>query len=95
MTLLGVDGVTTYSAWKKAPDGARLRPDTFERLSYVFGIYKALHLLFPDATSADGWIHRANDAPLFAGRPAIERMGSGRVVDLARVREYLDASRGW
>jgi len=95
MALLGIDATTTYSAWKKHPDTARLRPDTYERLSYVLGIYKALHILLPDASAADSWIHKPNAAPLFGGNPALTRMTSSRVADLAKVREYLDAQRGW
>lgn len=46
MTLLGFDAGTrsTYFKWKKNPDSARLSRDKLERLSYVFGIYKALQL---------------------------------------------------
>ena len=90
MALLGAESVSTYSAWKRAPDGARLRPDQIERLSYVFGIYKALQILLPRDEAADAWVHRPNEAAPFGGRPALERMTSGYVADLARVRDYLD-----
>lgn len=98
MTLLGFDASTrsTYFKWKKDPDGARLGRDKLERLSYVFGIYKALQLLLPDpAAAADGWLRRPNDAAPFGGRPALERLLSGNVADLYVVREYLDTARGW
>jgi len=95
MTLLGTDSTTTYSNWKRSPDTARLRTDTLERLSYVFGIYKALQLLLPNKEAADSWVYKPNDATLFGGKPAIERMTTGFIVDLAKVREYLDAMRGW
>jgi hypothetical protein len=57
MTLLGFDASTrsTYFKWKKDPDSARLGRDKLERLSYVFGIYKALQLLLPEPAAADGW----------------------------------------
>ena len=90
MALIGSDSVSTYSAWKRDPGRARLRPDQIERASYVFGIYRALQVLLPRDEAADAWVHRPNDAPLFGGRPALERMTSGYVADLARVREYLD-----
>lgn len=92
MALIGSDSVSTYSAWKRDPDRARLRPDQIERASYVFGIYKALQVLLPRDEAADVWVHRPNEAPLFGGRPALERMTSGYVADLARVREHLDAA---
>ena len=97
MTLLGFDASTrsTYFKWKKDPDSARLGRDKLERLSYVFGIYKALQLLLPDAAAADGWLHRPNSAAPFGGRSALERLLSGNVADLYVVREYLDTARGW
>lgn len=91
MVLLGMQSVSTYSAWKRNPDAARLRPDTIERLSYVFGIHAALHTWLADKNVADSWISQPNTDRLFGGRPAIERMTTGRVTDLARVRAYLDA----
>ena len=97
MTLLGFDekSRSTYFKWKRSPDSARPNRDKLERLSYVFGIYKDLQVLLPEPEAADGWIHRPNDAPLFGGKPALERMLSGHVADLYVVRQYLDAARGW
>ena len=97
MTLLGFDERTrsTYFKWKRAPESARLTREKLERLSYIFGIYKSLQILLPNAESADNWIHRPNDAPLFGGRSALSRMLSGNVADLYVVRQYLDAQRGW
>ncbi len=92
--LLGDPPESTFYKWKKLQDGAPGR-DVIERISYVLGIFKALQLLFPDPTRADAWLRRPNDAPPFAGRPAIERMLSGNVADLYVVRSYLDAQRGW
>jgi len=48
----------------------------------------------PVAARADGWIRKANAAPLFGGHPALERMLGGQVADLYVVRQYLDAQRG-
>ncbi len=97
MTLLGFDHRTrsTFFKWKRAPESARLSQEKLERLSYIFGIYKDLQVLLPRAEAADQWLHRPNDAPLFGGQPALERMLSGRVADLYVVRQYLDAQRGW
>ncbi len=91
MALLGLTSRTTFFRWKKTPPAA-LPPDTLERLSHVFGIYKSLQILLPDAAAAD-WIHRRNDAPLFGGRPALELMLNG-VAGLFLVRAYLDGERG-
>jgi hypothetical protein len=95
MTLLGLTSRSTYFKWKGDPEGARISRDTLERLSYIFGIYKALQTLLPDAEAADGWIHRPNTAIPFHGQPALGRMLSGNVADLYVVRRYLDAQRGW
>ena len=91
MALLGLTSRTTFFRWKKLPPAA-LPPDTLERLSHVFGIYKSLQLLLP-GQAADAWIHQPNDAPLFEGRPALDLMLAG-VAGLFLVRAYLDGERG-
>ncbi len=93
LVLLGKPGRSTYYHWIGNKDVA-LGTDTLERISYILGIYKALHILLP-AEAADGWIHRPNRDPLFGGRPAIDVMLHGQVADLLRVRDYLDTQRGW
>jgi hypothetical protein len=93
LALLGITSRSTYFKWRKEPN-PRLSRDTLERLSYLLGIYKALQLLLPDTQAADEWVRRSNDAPLFGGKSALERMLSGNVVDLYIVRQYLDAQRG-
>lgn len=92
-TLLGNPPRSTFFAWKKS-GAAPLARDTLERISYVLGIYKALQILLPEPTAADAWVRKPNTAPLFGGRPALERMLSGNVADLYVVRQYLDAWRG-
>ena len=93
-TLLGDPPESTYFKWKKQQDGALSR-DVIERISYLLGIWKDLQILFPDPAQADAWVRKPNDAALFGGRPAIDRMLSGNVADLYVVRQYLDAQRGW
>lgn len=95
MTLLGLDSRSTYFKWKKSPETAKLNPDKLERLSYIFGIYKALQVLLPQADAADQWLKRPNSALPFQGKSALERMLSGHVADLYVVRQYLDGQRGW
>ena len=91
--MLGDPPRSTFFLWKRTGDG-RLSRDTLERVSYVLGIYKALQILLPRKDAADAWIRRPNSAPLFGGKPALERMLSGNVADLYVVRQYLDAQRG-
>lgn len=97
MTLLGYDDKnrSSYFKWKRSPQSVKLSKDKLERLSYIFGIYKALQVLLPDADSADAWVRKPNQAPLFNGESALSRMLSGQVADLYVVRRYLDAERGW
>jgi hypothetical protein len=91
-TLLGV-GRTTLYQWKQGKVGA-LDRHQLERLSYLFGIYSALQILFPVGQRADAWVRKPNAAPIFGGRSALERMLGGQVGDLYVVRQYLDAQRG-
>lgn len=93
LTLLGLSSRSTYFKWRKDPH-ARLPRDTLERISYLLGIYKALQVLLPDTRAADEWVRQPNEAPVFGGGSALERMLSGNVADLYIVRQYLDAQRG-
>jgi hypothetical protein len=93
-TLLGDPPESTYFKWKKQQDGSPAR-DVIERISYLLGIWKDLQILFPDPAQADAWLRKPNNASLFGGRPALDRMLSGNVADLYVVRQYLDAQRGW
>jgi hypothetical protein len=93
MALLGVRSRSTFHLWREGKSGP-LSADTLERLSYLFGIYKALQILLPSPESADEWVRKPNAAPLFNGQSALERMLSGHVADLYEVRRYLDSQRG-
>ena len=93
MAVLGLTATSTYQKWKADSDG-RLSPDTLERISYVFGIHKALQILFPDASIADSWVKRRNSGLPFHGRSPLEHMRQGKVQNLLEVREYLDHHRG-
>ena len=60
-------------------------------IGYVAGIWKALQIVYSDATLADSWVKRPN--AFFGGQTPLERMAAGDVTDLAAVRAYLDAAR--
>lgn len=64
--------------------------DTILRISYILGIYRALQTIFPNRAQADEWVRRANNNPLFEGASALNLMSTGRIEDLARIREYLE-----
>jgi hypothetical protein len=91
--LPGSPAVALYSRWKRDREGP-VPADTLERISYVLGIYKALHLLFTEPGQANSWVRRSNAAPMFGGRSALDRMMAGHLADLSAVRQYLDAQRG-
>lgn len=59
--------------------------DTLMRISYVFGIYKALRIIFPTEDRANAWPKKPNGA--FNGASALDVMLKGRLAD---VRRYLD-----
>lgn len=93
MKLLGSPPRSTFFKWKK--EGGQLSNDTVERISHLLNIYKSLRILFTEQARADAWLKRANDAPMFAGKSAIDYlMSTGSLIDLYKVRAYLDAQRG-
>jgi hypothetical protein len=85
MTLLGLNNEKTLYNWKR---------DLLERASYILGIYKSLQILLPDQTLADHWLSMPNDNPIFNGTAPLDRILAGQVIDLALVRNFLDAERG-
>lgn len=90
ITLLGSPGRSTFFKWKKS--GGNLSNDTIERISHLLGVYKSLQILLPDPEAADAWIKKSN--AFFGNRSALDLMLDGQVVDIYKVREYLDAQRG-
>lgn len=90
--LLGSPGRTTFFDWKKKKAG-NLSRDTLDRISYVLGIYKALHILFSERSARD-WLRNPNQAPLFGGKSPLDYLLTGQLVALADVRRYLDWARG-
>ncbi len=91
--LLGQPPQRTYTRWK-TNQASKLSYDTTRRLSYLMGIHKALRHLFSNPEQGYAWIRKPNGA--FNGRSALQRMLGGDIVDLATVRNYLDAEReGW
>ncbi len=96
MILLGLTNEKTLYNWKSKPSSAKLSKDLLERASYILGIYKSLQILIPEAQLADDWLSTPNDNPHFNGKAPLDRMLAGHVVDLADVRQFLDAQRsGW
>jgi Protein of unknown function (DUF2384) len=91
--LLGWPAASTYHKYKAGDYGA-LAFDTLTRLSLILGIYKNLHVLYPEPAFADAWVRMPNSHPLFGGRRALDLMIDGGIDGLYRVRRLLDARRG-
>ena len=94
LALLGSPHRQTYSNWKQGKHKYTLSLDILTRISLLIGIYKALHILYPDDNFADAWVKMPNSNPLFQGKQAIEYMCAGSIDNLFRVRRLLDARRG-
>ena len=92
MRLLGLDNRSTFQSWKRG-DVAAISKDALERISYVLGIYKGLHLLFAD-DMADRWPRLSNKGPLFGRLSPIDSMLKGGIPQMLDVRRYVDAVRG-
>ncbi|HEY4341287.1 MAG TPA: antitoxin Xre/MbcA/ParS toxin-binding domain-containing protein [Steroidobacteraceae bacterium] len=91
--LLGGVSNGPYYELKRAPTGKVLEADRLLRVSYLIGIFKALHILHSRAL-ADQWVQMPNSNRLFAGDTPVAYMVRGGVPALQTVRRLLDARRG-
>ena len=90
--LLGGLSSSAFYEWKKNPDRV-LEVDRITRISYLVGIYKALHILYGDKL-ADEWVGLFNRNPIFMGRTPLAYMQAGGLLAMQTVRKLLDARRG-
>jgi uncharacterized protein (DUF2384 family) len=89
--LLG--GMPRSSVYKLKTAAGTLRQDELTRISYIVGIYKALHILLPEEL-ANRWVTRPNDNLLFGGQTPVDYMVRAGIPGLQQVRSLLDAARG-
>ena len=89
--LLG--GITNgpFYEWKKDPARV-LDTDRLTRVSYLIGIFKALHILH-GKTLADDWVQLPNSNAIFAGQTPLAFMMRGGLPAMQTVRRLLDARR--
>jgi hypothetical protein len=73
--------------------GRLLEVDRITRISYLIGIYKALHILYGDLL-ADEWLSLPNRNRIFAGRTPLAYMLGGGLLAMQTVRKLLEARRG-
>ena len=89
--LLG--GMPRSSVYKLKTAAGMLRQDELTRISYLIGIYKALHILLPEKL-ANQWVTRPNENLLFDGQTPLDYMVRAGIPGLQQVRSLLDAARG-
>ena len=90
--LLGGLSSSAFYEWKKNPERV-LEVDRITRISYLIGIYKALHILYGDKL-ADEWVGLANKNVIFSGQTPLVFMQTGGLLAMQTVRKLLDARRG-
>lgn len=90
--LLGGVSNGPFYEWKKRPERV-LDADRLLRVSYVVGIFKALHVLHAEPL-ADRWVQLPNTNPIFGGEAPLAYMCRGGIPALQTVRRLLDARRG-
>jgi hypothetical protein len=95
-TLLDTSRATVFRLRRRARRAGGGGPVTglstslVERLAVVWEIFKGLRTFFANNRMyADQWIREPNSHPLFGGRSALDRLLSGRVIDLYLVRDHV------
>jgi hypothetical protein len=76
---------------KRDPDRV-IDTDRLTRVSYLVGIFKALHVLHGRAI-ADEWVQLPNSNPIFDGQTPLAYMARGGLPAMQIVRRLLDARR--
>lgn len=89
--LLG--GIPRSTLYKMKTAAGTLRQDQLTRISYIVGIYKALHILLPSEL-ADRWMTQPNDNFLFGGQAPLDYAIRNGIPGLQQIRSHLDAARG-
>lgn len=89
-TVPGTPTKPIFSEWRNTTIAMELDAETLTRISYIPGVHKALHTIYCNSVVADGWLQRANDNPLFEGRPPMMRLVSGDESDLQLIRQHLE-----
>jgi hypothetical protein len=90
--LLGGMSNGAFYELKKHPDRV-LEADRLLRVSYLIGIFKALHILHGEAL-ADAWIKLPNANRIFHGQTPLGFMIGHGLPAFQIVRRLLDARRG-
>lgn len=68
-----------------------LNEEQLTRISYIIGIYRALHVLL-SAPTADDWIMRPNTNLVYGGQTPLNHILKTGLLGLEQTRRYLDAA---
>jgi len=90
--MLGGIASSTFYDYKRQPDRV-LDQDKLTRISYLIGIFKALHILHGEEL-ADRWVTMPNRNRIFGGASPLAYMLHGGAPAMQVVRRLLDARRG-
>ena len=85
-------GAVTRASVRRLQAAGRKPVDKLTRISYLIGIYKALHILH-GRKLADEWIRLPNTNAIFAGQAPLAYMVRGGLPAMQTVRRLLDARR--
>jgi hypothetical protein len=91
--LLGWPAESTFFKYKSG-DAGTLAFDVLMRISLVLGVYKDLHILYPEPGLANRWIKLPNNNVLFGGKPALTFLMETGMDGLYQLRRMLDGRRG-
>lgn len=87
-------GIATSTLYDYKRNTARvLDQDKLTRISYLIGIFKALHIVHGEDL-ADRWVSMPNRNRIFAGATPLRYMLQGGAPAMQTVRRLLDARRG-
>ena len=89
--LLGGVSNGPFYEMKRNPDRV-LDADRLMRVSYLVGVFQALHILH-GRRLADEWVQLANRHPIFGGQAPLVYMIRGGLPAMQTVRRLLDARR--
>ncbi len=78
LILLDSASTSELSNWRNGEISSATN-DMLERISYLLGIYRAIHTLLPYLVRATAWIRTINMAPMFSGKSALGHIPINRI----------------
>ena len=88
--LLGIRDIVELRRLQDEPSSA-LPTEVLQRIEALFQVYQAINILLQQPSRADAWMRKANRAPAFGGKSAMELMLDHGLDGIRSVRSYLQA----